>query len=87
MSEARRWPVISALGMVQILTWGSSFYLPAVVAGPVAESTSWPLAGVVGGLSLGLLVAAFASPHVGAAIHRHGGRPVLRWRHSCSRPG
>lgn len=77
MSEARRWPVISALGMVQILTWGSSFYLPAVVAGPVAESTNWPLAGVVGGLSLGLLVAAFASPHVGAAIHRHGGRPVL----------
>ena len=77
MSEARRWPVISALGVVQIFTWGSSFYLPAVLAGPVAESTGWPLAGVVGGLSLGLLVAAFASPHVGAAIHRHGGRPVL----------
>ena len=77
MSEARRWPVISALGVVQILTWGSSFYLPAVLAGPVADSTGWPLAWVVGGLSLGLLVAAFASPHVGAAIHRHGGRPVL----------
>ncbi|WP_342109133.1 MFS transporter [Methylobacterium sp. SI9] len=77
MAEIRRWPVISALGVVQILTWGSSFYLPAVLAGPVADSTGWPLAGVVGGLSLGLLVAAFASPHVGAAIHRHGGRPVL----------
>jgi len=69
--------VISALGVVQILTWGSSFYLPAVLAGPVAEDTGWPLAWVVGGLSLGLLVAAFASPHVGAAIHRRGGRPVL----------
>jgi predicted MFS family arabinose efflux permease len=69
--------VISALGVVQILTWGSSFYLPAVLAGPIAGSTGWPLAGVVGGLSLGLLVAAFASPHVGAAIQRHGGRPVL----------
>jgi MFS family permease len=69
--------VISALGVMQILTWGSSFYLPAVLAGPVAEGTGWPLAGVVGGLSLGLLVAAFASPHVGAAIHRYGGRPVL----------
>jgi predicted MFS family arabinose efflux permease len=76
-SESRPWPVISALGVVQILTWGSSFYLPAVLAGPVAESTGWPLAWVVGGLALGLLVAALASPHVGSAIHRHGGRPVL----------
>ena len=77
MERARRWPVISALGVVQILTWGSSFYLPAVLAGPTSENTGWPLAWVVGGLALGLLVAAFASPHVGTAIHRHGGRPVL----------
>lgn len=69
--------VVSALGVVQIFAWGSSFYLPAVLAGPVAESTGWPLAGIVGGLTLGLLVAASASPHVGAVIHRHGGRPVL----------
>lgn len=72
-----RLTVISALGVVQILAWGSSFYLPAVLAGPIAESTGWPLSWVVGGLALGLLVAAFASPHVGGAIQRHGGRPVL----------
>ena len=76
-SVSRRWPVISALGVVEILAWGSSFYHPAVLAGPIAESTGWPLAWVVGGLALGLLVAALASPHVGAAIHRRGGRPVL----------
>ncbi|KST60031.1 MFS transporter [Methylobacterium sp. GXS13] len=77
MGPARRWPVISALGVIQILTWGSSFYLPAVLAGPIADGTGWPLAWVVGGLSVGLLAAAFASPRVGLAIHRHGGRPVL----------
>jgi len=77
LPEARRWPVISALGIVEILAWGSSFYLPAVLAGPIAGDTGWPLAWVVGGLALGLLAAAFASPHVGVAIHRHGGRPVL----------
>ncbi|XYD08146.1 MFS transporter [Methylobacterium sp. NMS12] len=77
MSEASRWPVIAALGVVEILAWGSSFYLPAVMAAPIAESTGWPLAWVVGGLAFGLLVAALASPHVGAAIHRSGGRPVL----------
>ena len=72
-----RLAVISALGVVEILAWGSSFYLPAVLAGPIAADTGWPLAWVVGGLSIGLLVAAFASPRVGLAIHRHGGRPVL----------
>ena len=60
--------MIFALGVVQILTWVSSFDLPAVLPGPVAESTRWPLARVVG-LSPGLLIAAFASPHVGAATH------------------
>jgi MFS family permease len=69
--------VISALGVIQILTWGSSFYLPAVLAAPIVADTGWPLAWVVGGLSIGLLVAAFASPRVGLTIHRHGGRPVL----------
>ncbi|MDP4021125.1 MFS transporter [Methylobacterium sp. NEAU 140] len=77
-SEARgRLAVISALGVVEILAWGSSFYLPAVLAGPIAVDTGWPLAWVVSGLSVGLLVAAIASPRVGIAIHRHGGRPVL----------
>lgn len=42
-----------------------------------AADTGWPLAGVVGGLSVGLLAAAFASPKIGIAIHHHGGRPVL----------
>lgn len=69
--------VISALGVVEIFAWGTSFYLPAVLAGPVAQDTGWPLAWVVSGLSVGLVVAAFASPWVGTTIHRHGGRPVL----------
>ncbi|WP_336489518.1 MFS transporter [Methylobacterium nigriterrae] len=72
-----RLTIISALGVVEILAWGSSFYLPAVLAGPIARDTGWSLAWVVGGLSLGLMVAALASPRVGAAIQHHGGRPVL----------
>ncbi|EIZ87197.1 major facilitator superfamily protein [Methylobacterium sp. GXF4] len=77
MRDPHRLAVIGALGVVQILAWGSSFYLPAVLAGPIAADTGWPLAWVVGGLSIGLLVAAFASPRVGLAIQRNGGRPVL----------
>jgi MFS family permease len=69
--------VVAALGVTQILAWGSSYYLPAVLAKPIAEGTGWPLPWVVGGLSLGLLVAGLVSPRVGRAIERTGGRPVL----------
>lgn len=77
MAPARRWPVISALGVVQILTWGSSFYLLSVLAAPMTQDTGWPLSWVIGGLSVGLLVAGWVSPRVGAFIGEHGGRPVL----------
>lgn len=73
----RRWPVITALGIVQIFAWGSSYYLMAPLAGPIVADTGWPLPWVIGALSLGLLVAGLASPRVGTAIARHGGRPVL----------
>lgn len=69
--------VVPALGITQILAWGSSFYLPAVLAKPIAEDTGWPLAWVIGGLSLGLLIAGLISPLVGRRIHDFGGRPVL----------
>ncbi len=73
----RRWPVITALGVTQILAWGGSYYLPAVLAGPVSADTGWSPTWVVGGLSAGLLAAAAVSPTVGRVIARRGGRPVL----------
>jgi predicted MFS family arabinose efflux permease len=72
-----RMVVVSAVGVAQILAWGSSYYLPAVLAGPIAADTGWPLAWVVGALSVGLLVSGLVSPRVGYLIDRHGGRPVL----------
>jgi MFS family permease len=69
--------VVAALGLVQILAWGSSFYFPAVFASPIATETGWPLAWVVGGVSIGLLVGGLISPQVGRLIAQHGGRPLL----------
>lgn len=69
--------VIAALGVVQILAWGSSFYIPAVLAGPIVADTGWSLGWVVGGVSIGLLVAGLISPRVGSLIDKRGGRPVL----------
>ncbi|MBI1622872.1 MFS transporter [Aquamicrobium zhengzhouense] len=76
-SEPSRWPVISALGVVQIFAWGSSYYLLAVLAAPIAADTGWPLSWIVGALSIGLLAAGIVSPRVGDAINQYGGRPVL----------
>ena len=69
--------VITALGIAQILAWGTSFYFPAVFAGPIAAETGWSLGYIVSGTSIGLLVAGLVSPWVGRAIERHGGRPIL----------
>jgi MFS family permease len=69
--------VVPALGITQILAWGSSYYLPAVLAKPIAQDTGWPLAWVIAGLSLGLLIAGLISPLVGRRIHDRGGGPVL----------
>ena len=73
----RRIAVVSAIGTAQILAWGSSYYLTAVLAGPVAADTGWSMAWIVGGLSLGFLVSGLVSPRVGRLIDAHGGRPVL----------
>ncbi|MCB1492417.1 MAG: MFS transporter [Rhodobiaceae bacterium] len=76
-SAPRQWPVVSALGVVMIFTWGSTYYLMAVLAKPIAADTGWGLGGVTGALSAGLLTAGLASPTIGSRIARHGGRPVL----------
>lgn len=69
--------VITALGVAQILAWGTSFYFPAVFATAIVADTGWSLGLVVSGTSIGLLVAGLISPQVGRIIDRHGGRPVL----------
>jgi MFS family permease len=69
--------LITVLGVGQIFAWGSSYYLLAVLAQPIADDTGWPLTWVVAGLSSGLLVAGLVSPRVGRTIQHRGGRPVL----------
>lgn len=69
--------LVWAMGLTQILAWGSTYYLPAVLAAPIAKETGWSITSVVGGLSWGMLVAGASSPAVGRQIDRYGGRSVL----------
>jgi predicted MFS family arabinose efflux permease len=75
--RASRPVTVTALGIAQILGWGTSFYFPAVLAEPIVRDTGWSLFWVVSGTSIGLLVAGLISPRVGAIIDLRGGRPVL----------
>lgn len=79
--------VITALGIGQILAWGTSFYFPAVFAEPIVAETGWSLGYVVAGTSLGLLVAGLISPQVGRIIDKRGGRPVLLASSLCYAAG
>ncbi|MBN8957704.1 MAG: MFS transporter [Rhizobiales bacterium] len=69
--------VVTALGITQILAWGSTFYLLGVLAPFIARDTGWGYDHVVAGVSVGLIAAGIVSPRVGSLIARHGGRPVL----------
>src|SRR5262249_57641423 len=71
--ETRRPVVVAMLGCMQILAWGSTFYLLPVLARPIVEDTGWAYDRVMAGLALGLLAAGIVSPRTGRLIRRHGG--------------
>jgi len=69
--------VVTALGTSQTLAWASSYYLPAILAEPMAAGTGVPRAWVFGAFTVSLLISALAGPFVGRVIDRYGGRGVL----------
>jgi predicted MFS family arabinose efflux permease len=68
---------VTALGTAQTLAWASSYYLPAILAGPIAAGVGLAREQVFAAFSVSLLIAAFAGPMVGRMIDRRGGRGVL----------
>ncbi len=65
------------LGLAQTLAWGSSYYLPAVLAEPMARGLQVQTPDIYLAFSLAMLVSAAVGPSAGRAIDRFGGRPVL----------
>ncbi len=68
---------VVALGAAQTLAWASSYYLPAVLAAPMARELGVATPTVFAAFSVSLLVSAALGPHAGEAIDRWGGRVVL----------
>lgn len=68
---------IVCLGILQILVWGGSFFLMAVMAEPISRDTGWPSQWVYGALSLSLMVSALLAPLSSRLVARYGGRPQM----------
>ena len=73
----RRGGVVLALGSAQTLAWASSYYLPAILARPIARDLGLAPPTMFAVFSLALLVSALVGPPAGRLIDRHGGRLVL----------
>jgi MFS family permease len=75
--NGRQYPLIIALGTTQTLAWASSYYLPAILADPIAHdlgvSSNW----IFAAFSASLVISAVLGPRVGRQIDRVGGRSVL----------
>jgi len=75
--SASRFRLGAVLGINQTLSWGMTFYLPAIVAEPVEAAFGRSGFPVLGAFSWALLVAGACAPRVGRWIDRHGGRGSL----------
>jgi MFS-type transporter involved in bile tolerance (Atg22 family) len=73
----RQLSVVLALGTTQTLAWASSYYLPAILADPIARdlgiSSNWFFAA----FSAALVISGVLGPRVGRQIDHVGGRQVL----------
>lgn len=63
--------------MAQLIAFGTSLYLLAVLAEPIRVATGWGLPMITGGLSIGVLAGAIISPFVGRRIGGGRAREVL----------
>ena len=75
-APSQRWTVLR-LGTSQTLAWASSYYLPAMLAEPMARDLGVATSAVFAAFSVALIVSALLGPMAGHTIDRHGGRPVL----------
>lgn len=69
--------IIIGLGTTQTLAWASSYYLPAILADPIARdlgvSSNW----IFAAFSASQVISAVLAPRIGRHIDLVGGRPML----------
>ncbi len=78
MALSQRSRTVAAIGFGQMLAWGSSYYLAAILAPVMARQFALPTVAVFAMFSAALLVSAVLGPYAGQRVDRLGGRRVLQ---------
>jgi hypothetical protein len=77
MTRSTAWRLVPALGVTQIVSWGTLYYSIAVLGASLRADLGISASLLFGAYSLALLISALTAPLVGRAIDRHGGRAVM----------
>jgi predicted MFS family arabinose efflux permease len=67
-------PLAAPLAVTQITGWGTTYWLPAMLAGPLQRDIGLPSEAAFGGVTVMLLVSAVVAPRFGRLIDAHGSR-------------
>ncbi len=77
VSSPSRAKIVARIGVAQLIGYGGTYYLPAILAAPIGRdlglSPNWTFAG----LSVALVVSSFIGPAVGRHVDQGGGRGAL----------
>jgi len=71
------WPLVIALAVAQLVSWGSVYYSFSLLVRPMEAELGWSRAAINGALSLGLLTAGLCAYGAGSWIDRRGGRLLM----------
>jgi MFS family permease len=68
---------ILALGITQVIGWGTLYYLPALFTRPIADGLDTSNATVLGAFAWAMLISGLLSRRIGALIDRYGANRVM----------
>lgn len=71
------WPLLVALGITQIVSWGSVYYAFALLLEPLQRDLGAGRSAVAGAFSVALLISGLCATWIGRTIDRLGGRWVM----------
>ncbi|MER9843380.1 arsenite efflux MFS transporter ArsK [Mesorhizobium australicum] len=76
---AERAPIaaVAALGVTQIIGYGTLYYSFSILAGDMAKDMGWPTEWIFGALSAALLAGGLTAPWLGGWIDRFGGGRIM----------
>ena len=77
MTRAIVWRLVPALGLTQIVSWGTLYYSIAVLGASMRSELGISAETLFGAYSACLLISALAAPLAGRCIDRYGGRAML----------